>query len=88
MEGDDVNRLQLLILSILESKEAFGKHSGMTVNEIITVEDIGYKGNTFYKYLRDFKEKGYVNVGVKEGNAMTFFITPEGLDTLKEEMSG
>ncbi|WMJ88893.1 hypothetical protein [Anaerocolumna sp. MB42-C2] len=85
MEGDDVNRLQLLILSILSGNEAFSRNTGMTVNEIITAEEIGYKGNTFYKYLKEFQEKGYVSLGAKEGNAMTFYITPQGLEALKEE---
>ncbi|WFR55383.1 hypothetical protein QA584_17430 [Anaerocolumna sp. AGMB13025] len=83
-----MNRIQLLILSILESNKALSRYNGMTVNEIITLEEFGYKGNTYYKYLKEFENKGYVSPGVKEGNAMTFYITPQGLEALKEEKSG
>ena len=80
-----MNRVQLLILSILHSSGAVSKNTAMTVSEVIATEQFDYQENTFYKYLRKFTIDGLVSSGIKEGRALTFYITPEGIKRLEEE---
>jgi DNA-binding MarR family transcriptional regulator len=80
-----MSRLEFLILSILECNNAISKFSGMAVSEILAAEELGYKENTCYKQLKDFSKQGLVRIGAKEGRALTFFITHEGIKKLMEE---
>jgi predicted transcriptional regulator len=74
-----------LILSILYSGAALNRHTAMTVSEIIATENFDYQENTFYKYLKKFLIEGFVSNGIKEGKALTFYITTEGIKKLEEE---
>lgn len=78
-----MNRLDVLILSILSRNEAFDKASAMTIKEIMDTEDFGYKENTIFKKLSSFEVLEYVALGYKEGRAKTFYITDKGRELLK-----
>lgn len=82
-----MNRLGFLILSILKKSEAINRLSSMTVKEIASVEEFGWKENTIFKKIKEFEQSGYVERGLKEGRAATFFITQEGIDYLDGERS-
>ena len=78
-----MNRLGFLILSILKQNEAVNSVSAMSLREIAESEDFGYRENTVFKKIKEFESLGYVLKGMKDGRADTFFITDDGLETLK-----
>ena len=80
-----MNRLGFLILSILNQNQAYNRIGGMTLKEISDTEDFGYKENTIYKQIRNFKENKLVAVGAKEGKAITYYITEKGREILRKE---
>lgn len=80
-----MNRLGFIVLSILRKSDATSRLSSMTVREIATAEDFDLKENTIFKKIKDFEKSGYINRGLKEGRACTFYITPEGCKYLEEE---
>jgi hypothetical protein len=55
----------------------------MSIREIVGVEDFGYKENTIFKKIVEFKSIGYLSDGFKEGKSNTFYITDLGKQTLK-----
>lgn len=59
----------------------------MTIKEIASVEDFEWKENTIFKKIKEFEQSGYVERGLKEGRAATFFITQKGIDYLDGERS-
>lgn len=82
-----LNRLGFIILSILKKSEATSRLSSMTVREIAGAEDFGLKENTIFKKIKDFEQSGYIDRGLKEGRADTYFITPQGCECLDRERS-
>lgn len=82
-----MNRLGFLILSILKKLEAINRLSSMTIKEIASVEDFEWKESTIFKKIKEFEQSGYVERGLKEGRAATFFITQKGIDYLDGERS-
>lgn len=80
-----MNKIEFLILSILLSNGAVGKLNAMTVKDIIAAEGLKYGSSAIYKHLQSFQNKGFVNPGLKEGKAFTFYITKAGIQKLKEE---
>lgn len=80
-----MNRLDFIILSVLRQNEAVNRLSSMTVKEIASVENLGIKENTIFKKIRSLEQFGYVGRGLKESRADTFFITKDGLESLKKE---
>ena len=83
-----MNRLGFVILSILRESKATGRLSSMTLKEIALAEDFGWKENTISKKIREFELSGYVGRGLKEGRAVTYFITEDGLECLERERKG
>ena len=79
------NRLSFLILSFLEQYDADNKVSAMSVRELASVEDIGYKENTIFKKVSELVVGGYAATGYKDGKSKTFFITEKGRILLREE---
>ena len=80
-----MNRLGFIVLSILKQNNAINKLSSMTLHEIADAENFGMKENTIFKKLKEFEGFGYIERGLKEGHADTFFITPKGCRILEKE---
>lgn len=81
-----MNKIQLLILSSLLNNDAVSKLTAMTINDIKNAEKLNYECSTIYKHLKAFCIENYVDIGVKECKAFTFYITKTGIQKLKEEM--
>ena len=47
-------------------------------------EDLDVRENTLFKKLRDYEIQGYVQKGMKDGRANTFYITDAGKDFLEQ----
>ncbi len=82
-----LNRLDFIILLILKKSGAARSLSSMTVREIACTEDLGVKENTIFKKIKNLERSGYIERGLKEGRADTYFITPKGCKRLEEEGS-
>lgn len=77
----EIIRIDTIILSILYTKQAVDKVRGMTLNEMIEVEDLLKLSNL---RIRTHKlcEAGYIQEGYKSANSKTYFITNSGIKVL------
>ena len=80
-DGESVNRLGFLVLSVLLANNADNR---MAVKEIMQTEDLDVRENTLFKKLRDYENQGYVKKGMKDGKANTFYITDDGKEFLEQ----
>ena len=83
-----MDRAGFLILSILLKSGATGRLSSMTVREIVSAEDMGWKENTVFKKIKACERSGYIGRGLKAGRAGTWFITQAGCRRLEKERNG
>lgn len=79
-----MNRLGFLILSVLWTNGADNRMAAMTIKEIMQTEELEVKDNTLFKKLREFELQGYVDKGMKDGRADTFYITDAGQEFLEQ----
>ena len=82
---EHLDRLGFMILSILRKNEATNRISSMTIKEIADSEPFGWKENTIFKKLKKFEKSGFINHGLKEGHAHSYFITSKGCEWLEQE---
>lgn len=59
-DGESVNRLGFLVLSVLLANNADNRMAAMSLKEIMQTEDLDVKENTLFKKLRDYENQGYV----------------------------
>ena len=83
-DGESVNRLGFLVLSVLLANNADNRMAAMSLKEIMQTEDLEVRENTLFKKLRDYEIQGYVQKGMKDGRANTFYITDAGKDFLEQ----
>lgn len=79
-----MNRLGFLVLSVLLTNGADNCMAAMSLKEIMQTEDLDVRENTLFKKLRDYEIQGYVQKGMKDGRANTFYITEAGKDFLEQ----
>ena len=79
-----MNRLGFLVLSVLLTNGADNRMAAMSLKEIMQTEDLDVRENTLFKKLRDYEIQGYVQKGMKDGRANTFYITDAGKDFLEQ----
>ena len=82
-----MDRSGFILLSVLEKSGALSRLSSMTVREIAQEEELGIREGSIYKMLKAFELAGLVGQGLREGRAVTFFLTGEGRRRLEEERS-
>lgn len=81
----DINRLDLNILLVLAEDNAIDELKGMTINEINTY----YKNQTLSarpnlaKRIRRLLSMGLIKKGIMDVRSDTFYITENGLTTIK-----
>lgn len=83
-----MNQLEVIILSVLEKKNASSMVTGICLEDLLQTEDFGYTGATFYKYIQRLKQKEYIGKGFKNGRKYTYYITEQGIKFLKELKGG
>lgn len=80
--GMEINKLQLLILSILEDMGATTPGTGMTIHEITAEvnksDDEQFAEKTVKRRVLDLSKRGYVTCKLKNGNAKLHYITAKG----------
>lgn len=78
----EINKLQLLILSILEDMGATTPGTGMTIHEITAEvnksDDEQFAEKTVKRRVLDLSKRGYVTYKLKNGNAKLHYITAKG----------
>lgn len=79
-----MDRLSFLILSVLKSCRAINSISAITVMELVKMEEFMYRPNTIYKKIQELKKETYIEEGMKDGKAYTYFITKKGMNYLIE----
>lgn len=79
-----MNRLRILILSVLLKEEVVSSASAISAYEIEEQLNGVYKADSIYKNLVVLKNFGYVNAGCKDGKANTYYITQKGQDALED----
>lgn len=86
MKNIEINRLGFLILSILLKNNIVTYYHSITLNELKMLEDsIPESKSTFYRILRNLKEKGLIAAGVQDGKSFTYYITKKGIDFLNQK---
>ena len=83
-DGESVNRLGFLVLSVLLANNADNRMAAKSLKEIMQTEDLDVRENTLFKKLRDYENQGYVKKGMKDGKANTFYITDDGKEFLEQ----
>ena len=80
----EINRTDISIMAILNSKNANGIQCGITISEIFdAIKNISVKSRmTLYRRLKRLTENGYVAKGVLESHADTFYLLEKGKNAL------
>ena len=79
-----MNRLRILILSVLKREHAVDGVTAMSAYEIEMSMECAYKADSIYRNLVVLKNYGYINAGYKDGKANTYYITQKGLEALED----
>ena len=80
-----MNKMEILILLLLNHEGATNWFQSISVNEILDTEDFpDLKANTVYKTLIGMERLGIVSRGAKDIRSATFYITEAGLDKIGE----
>ena len=79
-----LNRLRFNILSVLSEGNSVGSASAMSAYELEEEMQLEYKADSIYKSLVTLKKFGYVDTGLKDGKANTYYITEKGKKVLED----
>lgn len=77
-----IDRLSFILLALLD-EQASNTFRAMSIHEITRSEELQYKEITVYKHLKKFLDEGFVEYGLKDGKACTYYITDMGRNYLK-----
>lgn len=84
----EIDRVQLLILSILEDSGANSPGTGMTLKEIaaeVDLYDLSYSKMTINRKVWALRDAGYITSKLKTNKADMFYILQKGRK-LREEL--
>lgn len=77
----EINRMDALIMIKLNKNKALNALSAMTINELNDhggADRVGSRSHVVRR-LQFLEETGYIAKGLKSGNAVTYYVTSEGL---------
>jgi len=84
-----LNRLGVLVLSVLEGEEADTPYTGLTIKDMKgKLQEIPEQTITFYKTTRKLCDNGYASIGIKDGKSYTYYITEQGQKLLIKIKNG
>jgi Fe2+ or Zn2+ uptake regulation protein len=75
------------ILNILFSNKANSQLYALTqvdIEEALIADGEEWCERTVYNKIRALVKQGYVKEGLRKGNANTFYLTPEGIEWMKD----
>lgn len=79
-----MNRIQLIILSILSKTQANNPATSISINYIMNVTPLGKSYSTIYREVNLLNYNNYISEGVKDGKFNTYYINQNGIEKLKE----
>lgn len=79
-----MNRIQLIILSVLSKVEAKNPATSVSIDYIMKYVQLGKSYSTIYREINLLCYNNYVSIGVKDGKFNTYYINQNGLEKLKE----
>ena len=80
-------RIMYSILNILYVNKAQSKLYALTqkdIEEALVADGETWCDRTVYNKLKALMKQGYIKEGLRQGNAYTFYITPGGIEWMKE----
>ena len=79
-----MNRIQLIILSILSKVEAKNPATSVSIDYIMKSVPLGKSYSTIYREINALNYNNYISLGVKDGKFNTYYINQDGVEKLKE----
>ena len=79
-----MNRIQLIMLSILSKVEAKNPATSVNIDYIMKSVPLGKSYSTIYREINLLCYHNYISVGVKDGKFNTYYINQNGIEKLKE----
>lgn len=79
-----MNRIQLIILSILLKAEAKKHATSISIDYIMKSVQLGKSYSTIYREINSLCYSDYISQGVKDGKFNTYYINQNGINILKE----
>ena len=79
-----MNRIQLIMLSVLSKVGAKNPATSISIDYIIKSVPLGKSYSTIYREINLLCQNCYISQGVKDGKFNTYFITTLGIEKLKE----
>ena len=79
-----MNRLGMMILAILRKNSALSPSTAVSIYELKDYATLHYSLSTIYRTIQSLCEDGFINDGLKDSKANTFYITEKGLQIIKE----
>ena len=79
-----MNRIQLILLSILSKVEAKNPAASVSIDYIMKSVQLGKSYSTIYREVNLLCNSNYISVGVKDGKFNTYYINQSGIEKLKE----
>lgn len=79
-----MNRIQLIMLSILSKVEAKNPATSVSIDYIMQSVPLGKSYSTIYREINSLCYSNYISQGVKDGKFNTYYINQNGIEKLKE----
>ena len=79
-----MNRIQLIMLSVLSKVEAKNPATSVSIDDIIKSVPLGKSYSTVYREINVLCQNNYISQGVKDGKFNTYYINQNGIEKLKE----
>ena len=79
-----MNRIQLIMLSVLSKVEAKNPATSISIDYIIKSVPLNKSYSTIYREINSLCQSNYVSQGVKDGKFNTYYINQNGIEKLKE----
>ena len=79
-----MNRIQLIMLSILSKVEAKNPATSVSIDYIMKSVPLGKSYSTIYREINLLHYNNYISQGVKDGKFNTYYINQNGIEKLKE----
>ena len=79
-----MNRVQLIMLSVLSKVEAKNPATSVSIDYIMKSVPLGKSYSTIYREINLLCCNNYISFGVKDGKFNTYYINQNGIEKLKE----
>lgn len=79
-----MNRLEMIILAILNKKDATSPVSAISLYEIKEYASLQQSIATIYRSMQKLYRKQNIGKGLKDSKSDTYYVTENGLNLLKE----